>query len=328
MDEIFGYFPPTANPPSKQPMLTLLKQARAFGLGCVLATQNPVDLDYKGLANCGTWFIGRLQTERDKLRVLEGLEGARWPAAKTARDLEGMMSGLTQRVFLMRNVHDDAPVLLQTRWALSYLRGPLTGPEIARVMAARKSAAPRQRRRRGRRSRATTGAASRAPTRGRRHRRVFPAARRAARARCSTSPWSRASRSCTTSMRSSAWMTGRPQDGWRRWMTAAAMPPGKTPARDAPAQVAAHRGAGRRRAVRRVARRRIARRQLPGLGQEPAGASLRDRARQRLLQRCAQGRLETRRVRGRFPRAARRSPCARSAMRRWPSCASAGRTNY
>ena len=69
MDEIFGYFPPTANPPSKQPMLTLLKQARAFGLGCVLATQNPVDLDYKGLSNCGTWFIGRLQTERDKLRV-------------------------------------------------------------------------------------------------------------------------------------------------------------------------------------------------------------------------------------------------------------------
>ena len=74
MDEIFGFFPPTANPPSKPPMLTLLKQARAFGLGCVLATQNPVDLDYKGLANCGTWFIGRLQTERDKLRVIEGLE--------------------------------------------------------------------------------------------------------------------------------------------------------------------------------------------------------------------------------------------------------------
>ena len=76
MDEIFGYFPPTANPPSKQPMLTLLKQGRAFGLGCVLATQNPVDLDYKGLANAGTWMIGRLQTERDKLRVLEGLESA------------------------------------------------------------------------------------------------------------------------------------------------------------------------------------------------------------------------------------------------------------
>ncbi len=76
MDEIFGYFPPTANPPSKTPMLTLLKQARAYGVGCVLATQNPVDLDYKGLSNAGTWLIGRLQTERDKLRVLEGLESA------------------------------------------------------------------------------------------------------------------------------------------------------------------------------------------------------------------------------------------------------------
>jgi len=139
MDEIFGFFPPTANPPSKQPMLTLLKQARAFGLGCVLATQNPVDLDYKGLANCGTWFIGRLQTERDKLRVIEGLKSALPDAEGT--DLEALMSNLTQRVFLMRNVHDDAPVLMKTRWALSYLRGPLTGPEIARVMAPRKAQA-------------------------------------------------------------------------------------------------------------------------------------------------------------------------------------------
>jgi len=140
MDEIFGFFPPTANPPSKQPMLTLLKQARAFGLGCVLATQNPVDLDYKGLANCGTWFIGRLQTERDKLRVIEGLKSA-LPDSGGA-EFETLMSSLTQRVFLMRNVHDDAPILMKTRWALSYLRGPLTGPEIARVMAPRKSAAP------------------------------------------------------------------------------------------------------------------------------------------------------------------------------------------
>jgi hypothetical protein len=140
MDEIFGFFPPTANPPSKQPMLTLLKQARAFGLGCVLATQNPVDLDYKGLSNCGTWFIGRLQTERDKMRVIEGLKSA-LPDADGS-NLEGLMSNLTQRVFLMRNVHDDAPVMMKTRWALSYLRGPLTGPEIAKVMAARKAAAP------------------------------------------------------------------------------------------------------------------------------------------------------------------------------------------
>jgi len=139
MDEIFGFFPPTANPASKPPMLTLLKQARAFGLGCMLATQNPVDLDYKGLANCGTWFIGRLQTERDKLRVIEGLKSAQ--AAGDDSNFEALMSNLTQRVFLMRNVHEDAPVLMKTRWALSYLRGPLTGPEIARAMSARKAAA-------------------------------------------------------------------------------------------------------------------------------------------------------------------------------------------
>jgi hypothetical protein len=138
MDEIFGYFPPTANPASKPPMLTLLKQARAFGLGCVLATQNPVDLDYKGLANCGTWFIGRLQTERDKLRVIDGLKSAQ--AATDDSNYEALMSNLTQRVFLMRNVHEDAPVLMKSRWALSYLRGPLTGPEISRAMSARKSA--------------------------------------------------------------------------------------------------------------------------------------------------------------------------------------------
>ncbi|HOR97137.1 MAG TPA: DUF87 domain-containing protein [Kiritimatiellia bacterium] len=133
MDEIFGYFPPTANPPSKTPMLTLLKQARAYGLGVVLATQNPVDLDYKGLSNCGTWFIGRLQTERDKKRVIEGLEGA---AASSGAGFdrartEQLLAGLGNRLFLMRNVHEEEPVLFQTRWALSYLRGPLTLPQLA-----------------------------------------------------------------------------------------------------------------------------------------------------------------------------------------------------
>ena len=146
MDEIFGYFPPTANPPSKPPMLTLLKQARAFGLGCVLATQNPVDLDYKGLSNAGTWFIGRLQTERDKMRVIDGLTSAMSGSGSFDRaELDKMMSALSPRVFLMRNAHDDAPVLFSSRWALSYLRGPLTGPEIAKLMgpvkAARKAAA-------------------------------------------------------------------------------------------------------------------------------------------------------------------------------------------
>jgi len=139
MDEIFGYFPPTANPPSKPPMLTLLKQARAFGVGCVLATQNPVDLDYKGLGNTGTWFIGRLQTDRDKQRVLDGLESALPGGAAGSRaTLDRLMGSLTQRVFLMRNVHDDAPQLMQSRWALSYLRGPITGAEISRLMADRK----------------------------------------------------------------------------------------------------------------------------------------------------------------------------------------------
>ncbi len=136
MDEIFGYFPPVANPPSKQPLLTLLKQARAFGLGVVLATQNPVDLDYKGLANTGTWFIGRLQTERDKARVLEGLEGASANSGKKfdKQGMEQLLAGLGNRVFLMNNVHEDAPEIFQTRWTLSYLRGPLTRTQIKTLM--------------------------------------------------------------------------------------------------------------------------------------------------------------------------------------------------
>ncbi len=136
MDEVFGYFPPTANPPSKQPMLTLLKQARAFGLGCVLATQNPVDLDYKGLSNMGTWFLGRLQTERDKMRVLEGLEGAASSAGSTfdRQKMEQTLAGLGSRVFLMNNVHEDQPVVFHTRWALSYLRGPISRQQIEQLM--------------------------------------------------------------------------------------------------------------------------------------------------------------------------------------------------
>ena len=142
MDEIFGYFPPTAMPPSKLPMLTLMKQARAFGLGVLLATQNPVDLDYKGLSNAGTWFIGRLQTERDQQRVIEGLMSAQAGAGFDRDALEKLMAGIAPRVFLMRNVNDDAPVLFRTRWALSWLRGPLTLPEITRLMSSRKAAEP------------------------------------------------------------------------------------------------------------------------------------------------------------------------------------------
>ena len=136
MDEIFGFFPPVANPPSKTPLLTLLKQARAFGVGVVLATQNPVDLDYKGLSNTGTWFIGRLQTERDKARVLEGLEGvAASNGVKWDRQgMEQTLAGLSNRIFLMNNVHDDAPTIFETRWAMSYLRGPLTRNQIKQLM--------------------------------------------------------------------------------------------------------------------------------------------------------------------------------------------------
>ncbi len=143
MDEIFGYFPPVANPPSKLPLLTLLKQGRAFGLGVVLVTQNPVDLDYKGLSNTGTWFIGRLQTERDKARVLEGLEGvAGGTGMKFDRQqMEQTLAGLNNRIFLLNNVHEDGSEVFETRWAMSYLRGPLTRKQIKALMDPIKAAA-------------------------------------------------------------------------------------------------------------------------------------------------------------------------------------------
>mgnify|MGYP001053220894 CR=1 FL=1 len=139
MDEVFGFLPPVSQPPSKKPMLTLLKQARAFGLGTVLATQNPVDLDYKALSNAGTWFLGRLQTERDKLRVLEGLEGASATAgaAFDRKAMDQILAGLKSRVFVMNNVHEDGPALFHTRWAMSYLRGPLSRDHIKTLMADR-----------------------------------------------------------------------------------------------------------------------------------------------------------------------------------------------
>lgn len=132
MDEIFGYFPPVENPPSKKPLLTLLKQARAYGLGVLLTTQNPVDLDYKGLANTGTWFIGRLQTERDKQRLLDGLAGvsATQGMGFDRADVSRVLSGLKSRVFLMHNVHDSDPTIFESRWCMSYLRGPLTRSQI------------------------------------------------------------------------------------------------------------------------------------------------------------------------------------------------------
>jgi hypothetical protein len=136
MDEIYGYLPPTASPPSKKPMMILLKQARAFGLGLLLATQNPVDLDYKALSNIGTWWLGRLQTERDKMRVLDGLEGAvsGQGASFDRSSIEKMLGALGNRVFLMNNVHEDHPVLMNVRWTMTYLRGPVSRAEIKKLM--------------------------------------------------------------------------------------------------------------------------------------------------------------------------------------------------
>ena len=143
MDEIAGYLPPVANPASKAPMLTLLKQARAFGVGMVLATQNPVDLDYKALSNAGTWFIGRLQTERDQARVLDGLEGAMSTAggAFDRNAIGKIIGGVGKRQFLLHNVHEDHPEVFESRWAMSYLRGPLTRAQIKILMDGRRPAA-------------------------------------------------------------------------------------------------------------------------------------------------------------------------------------------
>ena len=144
MDEVFGFLPPVSEPPSKRPLLTLLKQARAYGFGLVLATQNPVDLDYKALSNCGTWFLGRLQTERDVARVVDGLEGASAAAGSALNrgEIERLLAGLRSRVFLLHNAHEESDVLFQTRWAMSYLRGPLTRKQIKLLSPAADPDAP------------------------------------------------------------------------------------------------------------------------------------------------------------------------------------------
>ncbi len=136
MDEIYGYLPPTSNPPSKKPLMTMLKQARAFGVGLILATQNPVDLDYKALSNAGTWFVGRLQTERDKNRLLDGLDSVSSNGKKSfnRKEIAKTISSLDSRVFLLNNTHEDAPEIFHTRWVLSYLRGPITRDQIKTLM--------------------------------------------------------------------------------------------------------------------------------------------------------------------------------------------------
>ncbi len=140
-DEVFGHFPPyPKNPPTKEPILRLLKQARAFGIGMVLATQNPGDLDYKGLSNAGTWFIGKLQTENDKRKVLDGLATA--SSANNPIDLgrlDKLLSTISPRVFVLNNIHDNGgPILMHTRWAMVYLAGPMTRNEVSQLMAPQK----------------------------------------------------------------------------------------------------------------------------------------------------------------------------------------------
>ncbi len=139
MDEIFGFFPPLKNPPSKEPMLLLLKQARAFGCGIILSTQNPVDIDYKGLSNIGTWFIGKLQTKQDIEKVVDGIaansEFSKEEIAKQIATLKG-------RHFFVKNVHEEQTQEFYTRWALSYLKGPMSKDDIKRVMQAKKEALP------------------------------------------------------------------------------------------------------------------------------------------------------------------------------------------
>lgn len=133
-DEIFGYLPAVGNPPSKEPMLRMLKQARAFGVGLVLATQNPVDVDYKALSNAGTWFVGKLGTEQDKARLLDGLTSAAGAGLERG-EYDRLISALGKRVFLLRNVHEKAPVLFSTRWAMNYLAGPMTRTQIPALNA-------------------------------------------------------------------------------------------------------------------------------------------------------------------------------------------------
>jgi hypothetical protein len=139
MDEVAGYLPPTANPPTKKPIMTLMKQARAFGVGVVLSTQNPVDVDYKALSNAGTWMIGRLQTDRDKQRLLDGLSTA--SGGVDVGRVDDTISGLGKREFVLRRAGKDTTEVFTTRWAMSYLRGPMTRDQISELMAAERDAA-------------------------------------------------------------------------------------------------------------------------------------------------------------------------------------------
>ncbi len=138
MDEIYGYFPPSKNPPSKTPMMLLLKQARAFGVGVILSTQNPVDLDYKGLSNIGTWFIGRLQTRQDIDKVIDGLSG-KLGSGLDEDEIRTKLSNMQKRTFFLKSAHREDVEIFKTRWVLSYLKGPLKRDEIKALMSLQKS---------------------------------------------------------------------------------------------------------------------------------------------------------------------------------------------
>jgi hypothetical protein len=130
-DEVYGFLPPhPACPPTKRPMVALMKQARAYGVGCVIATQNPMDLDYRALSNAGTWLIGRLTTDADRARVMDGLGEPKKNSA-----LNDVVKRLPPRWFVVRDAKTSKVTLLNPRWAMSYLRGPMTPEDIKRVCA-------------------------------------------------------------------------------------------------------------------------------------------------------------------------------------------------
>jgi hypothetical protein len=135
MDEVYGFVPPVAEPPAKRAILTIMKQARAFGVGMLLSTQNPVDLDYKAMSNAGTWCVGRLQTERDKARILEAVASATGDV--DVSELDARVSALGKRRFLLHSTKKAQPRQFTTRWAMSYLRGPLTRDQIKQLQGDR-----------------------------------------------------------------------------------------------------------------------------------------------------------------------------------------------
>jgi hypothetical protein len=135
-DEVYGYLPPHPHKPAtKQPLMLLLKQARAYGVGVILATQNPMDIEYRALSNASLWYVGRLQTDADRARVVEAMSQSGGTGAQSAPRLAHLIKQLKNRFFIMRNLRakDATLTLHQPRWAMSYLRGPLTPAEVRRV---------------------------------------------------------------------------------------------------------------------------------------------------------------------------------------------------